>query len=208
MRLGRLLWRGGTALITSTLVATPLVVAGAQPAPPSASPETTPASGSTYLCTGYAGCRNAGYSDAGYGAVNNRMYWRMYSGHNCTNYAAYRMIQAGMSTERPWGGTGMAYNWGHAGPTSPTSGRASGPWRGGTATPVASVPAATSRTSSGWSPPTRSSSARTPGAATSTGARSPATAAGGRPASSTSSTSPSRTPRRRSSRARRRSASS
>ncbi len=114
MRLRRLLWRGGTALITSSLAATALVVAGAQPAPPSASPETAPASGSTYLCTGYAGCRNAGYSDAGYGAVNSRMYWRMYSGHNCTNYAAYRMIQAGMSTDRPWDGTGMAYNWGHA----------------------------------------------------------------------------------------------
>ncbi|WP_183100830.1 CHAP domain-containing protein [Nocardioides pelophilus] len=118
MRLGRLLWRGGTALLTSTLLATVAVVVGVQqqavsPAP-SESPDTTPASGSTYLCTGYAGCRNAGYSDAGYGAVNNRMYWRMYAGHNCTNYAAYRMIRAGMSTERPWDGSGMAYNWGHA----------------------------------------------------------------------------------------------
>ncbi|WP_322938104.1 CHAP domain-containing protein [Nocardioides bizhenqiangii] len=118
MRLGRTLWRGGTALLTSTLVATLLVVAGVQQqggrSAPAESPETTRASGSTYLCTGYAGCRNAGYSDAGYGAVNSRMYWRMYSGHNCTNYAAYRMIKAGMSTERPWDGSGMAYNWGHA----------------------------------------------------------------------------------------------
>jgi surface antigen len=118
MRLGRMLRRGGTALLTSTLLATVAVVGGVQqqatsPAP-SESPDTTAASGSTYLCTGYAGCRSAGYSDAGYGAVNSRMYWRMYSGHNCTNYAAYRMIQAGMSTERPWDGTGMAYNWGHA----------------------------------------------------------------------------------------------
>ena len=111
MRLGRSLWRGGTALLTSTLVAT-LLVAGSSA--PTASPETTAASGSTYLCTGYAGCRNAGYSDAGYGAVNSRMYWRMYSGHNCTNYAAYRMIKAGMPAERPWDGSGMAYNWGYA----------------------------------------------------------------------------------------------
>jgi surface antigen len=111
MRLGRMLWRGGTALLTSTLVAT-LLVAGASS--PIQTPATSAASGSTYLCTGYAGCRNAGYSDAGYGAVNSRMYWRMYSGHNCTNYAAYRMIKAGMSTERPWDGSGMAYNWGHA----------------------------------------------------------------------------------------------
>jgi surface antigen len=111
MRLGRQLWRGGTALLTSTLVAT-LLVAG--PSAPTQSPGTTAASGSTYLCTGYAGCRNAGYSDAGYGAVNSRMYWRMYSGHNCTNYAAYRMVKAGMPNERPWDSSGMAYNWGHA----------------------------------------------------------------------------------------------
>jgi surface antigen len=111
-----MLWRGGSALLTSTLVATLLIAVGVQQrtASPIASEAAEPASGSTYLCTGYAGCRNAGYSDAGYGATNNQMYWRMYSGHNCTNYAAYRMIRAGMSTERPWSGTGMAYNWGHA----------------------------------------------------------------------------------------------
>ncbi len=114
MRLGRTVWRGGTALLTSTLVATLLVLAGAGQSAAPQSPETTAASGSSYLCTGYTGCRNAGYSDAGYGAVNSRMYWRMYSGHNCTNYAAYRMIKAGMSNDRPWDGSGMAYNWGYA----------------------------------------------------------------------------------------------
>jgi surface antigen len=118
MRRGRMLWRGGTALLTSTLLATLLVVVGGHqlttPEVATESPDTAAASGSTYLCTGYTGCRNAGYSDAGYGAVNSQMYWRMYSGHNCTNYAAYRMIKAGMSAERPWDGTGMAYNWGHA----------------------------------------------------------------------------------------------
>jgi len=118
MRLGRMVWRGGPALLTSTLLATLVVAVGVQqqaasPAP-TESPETNAVSGSTYLCTGYAGCRNAGYSDAGYGAVNNQMYWRMYSGHNCTNYAAYRMIKAGMSADRPWDSSGMAYNWGHA----------------------------------------------------------------------------------------------
>ncbi|MEZ0578552.1 CHAP domain-containing protein [Nocardioides sp. MH1] len=112
MRRGRQLWRGGTALLTSTLVATLLAVVGTMG--PSTTPDTRTASSSTYLCTGYTGCRNAGYSDAGYGAVNSHMYWRMYSGHNCTNYAAYRMIQAGMSTERPWSSSGMAYNWGYA----------------------------------------------------------------------------------------------
>lgn len=69
---------------------------------------------SAYLCTGYSRCADAGYSHAGYASRSNKMYWRMYSGHNCTNYVAYRMIQAGMSTERPWSGTGNAYNWGLA----------------------------------------------------------------------------------------------
>ena len=69
---------------------------------------------SRYLCTGYSACAAAGYSHAGYGPRSGLMYWRMYSGHNCTNYVAYRMIQAGMSPERPWSGTGMAYNWGLA----------------------------------------------------------------------------------------------
>jgi surface antigen len=66
------------------------------------------------LCTGYAACRDAGYGSAGYAAHNDRMYWRMYSGHNCTNYAAYRMVEAGMPDSRPWSGVGNAENWGHA----------------------------------------------------------------------------------------------
>ena len=52
--------------------------------------------------------RDAGYAHAGYSARNDRMYWLMYSGHNCTNYAAYRMIKGGMSNERPWSGGGNA----------------------------------------------------------------------------------------------------
>jgi surface antigen len=40
------------------------------------------------------------------------MWWRMYAGHNCTNYMAYRMIQAGMPSTRPWTGSGDARNWG------------------------------------------------------------------------------------------------
>lgn len=85
---------------------TPAILAG------SAAPATA---SSTYLCTGYAGCAEAGMSSAGYAARSQQMYWRMYKGHNCTNYIAYRMIQAGMSTERPWsGGSGNAYYWGYA----------------------------------------------------------------------------------------------
>lgn len=66
------------------------------------------------LCTGYSGCRDAGYGNAGYANANDHMYWRMYSGHNCTNYAAYRMVKAGMPDSRPWSGVGNAENWGHA----------------------------------------------------------------------------------------------
>ena len=66
----------------------------------------------THLCDGYRGCLDKGMSAAGYSAVNNRSFWRMYPGHNCTNYAAYRMIQSGMANERPWSGGGNAMYWG------------------------------------------------------------------------------------------------
>ncbi|GAA1745528.1 S-layer homology domain-containing protein [Aeromicrobium alkaliterrae] len=68
----------------------------------------------TTLCTGYDGCTRAGYSDFGYGAASGKMYWQQYSGHNCTNYVAYRLITTnGMSTTKPWSGFGNAYTWGH-----------------------------------------------------------------------------------------------
>lgn len=67
---------------------------------------------SAYLCTGYAACADAGYSHAGYRTAGSRMYWRMYAGHNCTNYAAYRMVQNGMPNTRPWTGEGNASHWG------------------------------------------------------------------------------------------------
>ncbi|MDR7254592.1 surface antigen [Nocardioides sp. BE266] len=69
---------------------------------------------STYLCQGYQGCAAAGYSDAGYRQASSTMYWKMYSGHNCTNYVAYRLVQAGMPNTRPWSGNGNASNWGVA----------------------------------------------------------------------------------------------
>lgn len=69
---------------------------------------------STYLCTGYAACQTAGYGSGGYRQVSSTMYWRMFSGHNCTNYVAYRLIQNGMSDQRPWQGDGNAASWGVA----------------------------------------------------------------------------------------------
>jgi surface antigen len=75
----------------------------------------TPAhAASSYLCSGWTACRTAGYTEAGYQAVNQTMFWRMAKGHNCTNYAAYRMVKNGMRNARPWVGSGMAYNWGPA----------------------------------------------------------------------------------------------
>ena len=65
-----------------------------------------------YLCTGYVGCAEAGYSHAGYRTASNTMWWRMYTGHNCTNYAAYRMVKSGLPNERPWSGGGNASEWG------------------------------------------------------------------------------------------------
>ncbi len=66
------------------------------------------------ICNGYAGCKALGHGNAGYAKHSDTMYWRMYGGHNCTNYAAYRMVRAGMPDSRPWTGGGNAENWGHA----------------------------------------------------------------------------------------------
>jgi len=71
-------------------------------------------SSSTYLCTGYQGCAAKGYGDGGYRQASSKQYWRMFAGHNCTNYVAYRLIQSGMPDVRPWEGNGNASNWGVA----------------------------------------------------------------------------------------------
>ncbi len=100
-------------LLTLRRAATILVIGALLPAAVPYGVPTATAS-SAYLCTGYKSCNQAGLTDYGYGAKSAEMYWRMYGGHNCTNYVAYRMMKAGMSSERPWSGTGMAYNWGYA----------------------------------------------------------------------------------------------
>ncbi|GLW90410.1 hypothetical protein Aglo03_12260 [Actinokineospora globicatena] len=70
----------------------------------------TAGAASTKLCTGYAGCSAAGYGDGGYGAASGTSYWGMVSGHNCTNYAAYRLIRGGVDASY-LRGNGMAYQW-------------------------------------------------------------------------------------------------
>jgi surface antigen len=72
---------------------------------------------SSYLCVGYKACGQAGMGSGGYAAVNDKMYWRMYSGHNCTNYAAYRMVHSGLPNQRPWSGGGNATYWGTSVPS-------------------------------------------------------------------------------------------
>ena len=67
---------------------------------------------STLLCQKFAPCARAGYPSYGYNANFRTMWWRMYAGHNCTNYVAYRMVSRGMSATRPWSGSGDARNWG------------------------------------------------------------------------------------------------
>ena len=109
MRNRTVVMRWGTSVAASALFATLLVAVGIAVR---VEASMTRSAGVTDLCSGWSGCNSAGYSDAGYGAVSGRMYWNMYSGHNCTNYVAYRMIKAGMSTTRPWVGGGNASEWG------------------------------------------------------------------------------------------------
>ncbi|MEW1952981.1 CHAP domain-containing protein [Terrabacter sp. NPDC080008] len=70
----------------------------------------------TVLChgTSYTACTNAGYTDGGYAAKASSSWWSQSTGHNCTNYVAYRLVQNGMPNVRPAGLSGNAYNWGLA----------------------------------------------------------------------------------------------
>lgn len=70
--------------------------------------------GSSFLCIGFSDCSGKGYSDSGYEAHWGHMYWRMYSGRNCVNYTAYRLVARGLPDVRPWSGSGNAGNWGRA----------------------------------------------------------------------------------------------
>jgi len=102
--------------VLATLVAVLAVLAGLFVVAPPAQAT------STVLCKGFAACTRAGYSNYGYNLNYKKMWWRMYAGHNCTNYVAYRMVSNGMSSTRPWSGSGDARNWGvvFAGKTNQT----------------------------------------------------------------------------------------
>lgn len=64
------------------------------------------------MCTGYSGCALIGKSDAGYGSASGTSFWGMTTGHNCTNYLAYRLTH-GQLVARP-AGTTDAGTWGTA----------------------------------------------------------------------------------------------
>jgi surface antigen len=92
---------------TGVAVAAVIGVAAALLAP------VTPATAAiTTTCTTYKGCAKEGKGSGGYARANHRMYWQMYSGHNCTNYVAFRMVRRGMPNRRPWSGPGNATHWG------------------------------------------------------------------------------------------------
>lgn len=68
---------------------------------------------STVLCTGYSSCESKGYPHAGYASAKGTSYWNMYTGTNCTNYVAYRLVTTnGMPNKRPKSGVGNARDWG------------------------------------------------------------------------------------------------
>lgn len=68
----------------------------------------------TVLCTGYDACAKAGYSNAGYKDHSSTSYWSQSTGHNCTNYVAYRIVTNGLPNKRPAQLSGNAYRWGSA----------------------------------------------------------------------------------------------
>lgn len=77
---------------------------------------TAPAQASyTVLCTGYSSCTGKGYSHSGYESHKGTSYWNMYTGTNCTNYVAYRLVTTnGLPNKRPKSGVGNARDWGTA----------------------------------------------------------------------------------------------
>ncbi|MEO5743345.1 MAG: CHAP domain-containing protein, partial [Terracoccus sp.] len=92
----------------------PQSVQGPRPAPMVDPVQNATSSEWIVLCTSFSPCQAAGYGNDGYDAVYQSSFWSQYSGHNCTNYVAYRMIRNGMSSTRPAAIRGNALNWGVA----------------------------------------------------------------------------------------------
>ena len=67
------------------------------------------------LCSGYSSCTSKGFTSYGYSTHKSTSYWQMYTGTNCTNYAAYRLVATNkMANKRPKSAVGNAQDWGTA----------------------------------------------------------------------------------------------
>ena len=78
-------------------------------------PTSTAQASSYVLCTGYSSCSDKGYRNYGYEIHKSTSYWRMYTGTNCTNYVAFRLVTTnGMPNVRPKSSVGNAQDWGFA----------------------------------------------------------------------------------------------
>ena len=74
------------ASLAAVLVAAAVVMTG---------PATGPAAAQTTICSGVS-IRDVQKCDPGWAANMHFMHWNMYSGHNCTNYVAYRLKRDGV----------------------------------------------------------------------------------------------------------------
>ncbi|GAA1896233.1 CHAP domain-containing protein [Lapillicoccus jejuensis] len=63
------------------------------------------------LCKSFATCNTYGLGNAGYQNVYTQSFFGMYPGHNCTNYAAYRLKARGINASY-LAGQGNGYQWG------------------------------------------------------------------------------------------------
>jgi surface antigen len=59
-------------------------------------PTTSPAAAQTTICSGVS-VKEVQKCDTGWAANMSFMHWRMYGGHNCTNYVAYRLGRDGVA---------------------------------------------------------------------------------------------------------------
>jgi len=94
--------------VVGALVAVVMIMVGAVV---SATPAQA-ASSSTTLCKGFSDCVGEGRTHSGYAGVYRGSFWNMRSGHNCTNYVAYRLTH-GRLAARP-AGANEAGSWGTA----------------------------------------------------------------------------------------------
>ena len=165
---------------------------GAAGAPPGHAPAQAT---STYLCTGYDGCKDDGLLQL---RLQRPTAQDVLADVLRPQLHQLRRLPDGQDAACRTSARGAAAATPQLGPAIPEITDQHARWsarsRGGRPTSPAPAPPATSRTSSGSSPRPRSSSPRTAGAATSTGGRSPSAAPAGPRASSTSTTARSATP--------------